>query len=311
MSIKGLICRSCLRVTPLDASHWDNGECAEPTIDPGILQAAVTRQIAREERIKAFRAAHPGEIWFEVSELLGGVRDVFLRRNMDYWPDAQSFNSTEFGDAVGARCEEGLRSLEWETQTQVQGKLFGVNVFGHIDAHKKDWSRIRDTKVKSQGSFFYQQGRGFMASNEDAAQVNAYRILATQMGLIGMGESSLEIWYGAMLAANDAKTKKPLDSWMKARAPLMSEEQIGALKSGGSMTTVRENAAILLSAQGRVDVGEDPRAVEGSVPMSCKEMFGKQKCSSYCNVVYNCYSLAGLDVRVTGKPKVRIPDATM
>lgn len=301
MPLAGLICRTCLTVTGLSAKHWE-GECDEPTIDPGLLQAALDRSKQRETR-----DCHPEGIWFSVTELLGGVREAFLRRHAKLYTDGQAFNSTAWGTAVGEEREAGLRSLGWKTQTHVAGRLFGVNVHGTIDAHKPDWSKIQDGKAKAQGSFYFQQGRGFLASQEDSAQLNCYRLLATQMGEPA-SEAELEVWYGAMLAARDYKTKKPLDSWMRARASRMSEAEIAQMKCGGSLTSVAENASILLAAETRVQAGEDWRVVARDVPDSCREMFGKQKCPDYCAALHVCFGELGKDVRLVGKPRVVMPE---
>lgn len=307
MPIAGLVCRTCLTVTPPEASHWLIGGCQDPTMDPGLLQAALIRQREREEMTEKFRAAHEnGEPWFEVSEILGGVRDVFLRRHFALYPEAQYFNSMEVGSAVGLICEIGLRALGWETQSLVYGKLLGVNVFGYIDARTPDWTTIRDTKFKSQGAFFFQQGRGHLADELTAAQINCYRLLAMQMGAPA-DRAFLEVRYGSNPPAVDSRSKEKLDPWMWARAQYMDEEEIGRLFPGGSETSVAQNVGILVEAERRIADGESVENVAERVPMSCKSMFGKMKCGFYCGALYTCYGLAKEEVRKIGKPRVSLP----
>jgi hypothetical protein len=129
---------------------------------------------------------------------------------------------------------------------------------------------------------------------------------------MGMGEAAnaeLEIWYGSMLAAKDYKTKKALDSWIKARAQRMEEGEIGALKSAGSGTSVQENATKLMDAEVHLANGASIEVTAAMIPPSCETMFGKQKCSDYCSVARNCFEMRGLDIRTVGKPMVRLPMA--
>jgi hypothetical protein len=274
-------------------------------MDPGLLQASLDRATEHQVRSKAWRSEHPG-IWFGASDLLGGVREAFLRRHAPMYPEAQSFNSTEWGTAIGGHREKGLKSLGWDIQTHVWGTLFGVNVHGYIDANRPDWSKIQDGKAKAQGSFFFQQGRGFLAGPEDSAQVNIYRMLAAQMGHPAES-AALEIWYGAMVPAVDYKTKKPLDSWMRARGQRMEEAEIAGMKCGGSLTTVAENARILLAAETKMAAGADWREVAKDVPDSCREMYGKQKCPHYCGATLTCFAELGKDVRHIGRARVVLP----
>ncbi len=306
MPVAGLVCRTCLCVTPVSARHW-MVECDDPTMDPGLLQAALGRQAQRDARMVEVRKSLGEGHWFEVSELLGGVRDVFLRRHFPYYPEAQSFNSMEIGDAVGARAEEGLAAAGWKVQVAVKGKLHGVNVFGFIDAVAPEWMVIRDTKFKGSGAWAFQKQRGIVAGEVDAAQVNSYRLLALQMGEPVPPSVGLEVWYGTNNAATD-REKKPLDSWFRARAPHMTEAQIGLMYVAGSGSSVKQNAAWLLEAEMRVAAGEPASEVADSIPTTCETMFGRQKCQSYCGPALTCAKLRGLPAGRVGKATVKLPE---
>lgn len=315
MPLIGFVCPACLAVTDLSARHWES-VCSLPGMDPGLLQASIVRGHSRKAGLDATRkrlAADgiTGPV-FEVTEILGGVRQVFINRHIPYYADAQSYNIMEVGTAVGAHSEWGLVQMmeddgetpRWVRQTQVWGQINGVNLVGHIDMHRRDWTILRDTKFKSQGSYSY---TGLVASPEDSAQVTLYLDLAHQRGLVPSDVlTELQVWYGCMLAARDYKTKERTIPWKKATAiGGLDARTIWGMRAAGSGTTVAENIEILTDAEARVAHGEDPIKVLEGIPTSCETRFNKTSCPDYCGQVWTCFHLRGVDVRRTGRPRVR------
>jgi len=300
MPVAGLICRSCGVTTEVSGRHWA-GECDDPTVHPGIVQAGI------DDLSHAELALTP-------TTVLGKVRDEFIKRTMPIWPTGQSLNATTVGQIVGRAIEAAMKP-PWRKQIKLRGEFWGEPFTGTADLALLDdgleMFSLWDDKFGSERAFLRQVGSGYLAKPEHRAQISMYLEMEPEDRELAplwvklRDKAELRVWYGSMLPPQDYKTKKPQDSWLFARAPRMSVEEIAALRPIGGQTTTEENTHLLAPAFRRVKGGEDPRVVARDVPMECKTSFGGMGCQWYCASVLTCYAEAGIDVRTIGLVDLR------
>lgn len=311
MPIAGLICRSCLRVVEPNGLHWLN-ECEQPNVNPGIVQSGVDSE------------SHL-ELVLTPTTVLGKVRDQFLQRTFDYYPEAQGFNTREIGTAVAERMEKAIVKASngrWQRQVTFKGELWGEKFEGTCDllfeAGEEDDcpTHITDNKMKGEGAFGWARSRGFLASDEDSAQLSMLAELAAQNGVRGAREAVLNVWYNCNSAAQKYiyRNNKRItideaeDPGMRARARMMSLDEIAEMRPGGSKSTVLENVRLLAAAFGRVRAGEDPRAVQEDIGMLCDSSFGGKACKWYCDTNRVCFGLRGRALSERNIIGVRLPE---
>ena len=312
-NIAGLVCRSCWRLVAANGEHWFS-ECDDPTVHPGIIEAALDDE------------SHL-DLTLTPSTVLGAVRFEFIRRTMKYWPEAQGFNSMQVGAAVGERIEKALLKRGFERQVAAEGTLFGEHFrSGGSDlvlfsADRKQMHMIVSNKFGNEGTLYYARGRGVVAGNEDAAQVNMEAMLHAQMGREGAMDAEMTVWRGTVASAvvtTGNKKKNEVvgnfrDEWVRQRAPRMTEEEIGALRPFGAGASVVQNVAWLAEGFKRVRGGEDARTIlktlgviEGGA-LACETRFNDAACRAYCGGARTCLFHAGRSLRDKRIVEVRIP----
>jgi len=301
--ISGLVCKQCGKVVGASGLHWV-WECPSPAIHPGLVQAALNAE------------SHLG--WeLTPTTVLGSIRAEIIKRLLPYKPDARGFNSAMWGAAVGRMVEEGMVTGGWLRQVALEGEFWGHPFLGHADLVLADpgsglW--LIDNKAKGEWSFFLQKGRGELASAEDSAQLSMYaRMRPKEEALRDVWEAArqkavhLIAWYGSMLAAE--RKGEELDPWIKARAPLMTMEEIGGLHSGGAANTVREAVDIFVEARRRKEAGDSPETILAAVPMHCQSRFNGKVCRLYCGANRVCLGLAGISLASKGIVAIRDVEA--
>lgn len=303
MPIAGLICRSCLRVVEASGKHWMS-ECEQPNINPGIVEAAL-------------QAESHLELTLTPTTVLGGVREEFLKRVFDYHPEAQGLNAPVIGTSVGKTVEEALeRASSWKRQQRFTGELWEEYFKGTCDLLSADGLTIIDNKMKGEGAFGWARSRGFLASEEDSAQLSMLAELAEQSGIVGARDADLFVWYNCNSAAQkyiyrDNKRitiDEAEDPGMRARARKMTLEEIAEFRAGGSKSTVLENTKLLAAGFRRVIAGEDPMKVQEDIGMMCDSRFGGKACKWYCGPNRLCFGLRRRALSEKGIISVRVPE---
>jgi len=303
--IKGLVCRSCWKLVPPSGRHWMS-ECSEPTIHPGLVQAALDSEGNEFHK----------ELILTPTTVLGKVRDEFIRRTLPYAPEAQGVNSLIVGTAVGERVEEGLVKGGWTRQVEVRGTLLGKKFKGRMDTVLFDPNGgvfAIENKFAGAGEFYYTRS-GHVAKVEVSAQVNMGVHLLSQMDERVKIDSDgrpanveMQAWTGTIArAAFDKKSGQFVDPWIRQRVPPMNLQEIGAVRPGGAGNTVAEAVEWLDAAFTRVKEGEDPVEVLKSIPHSCETMYGGA-CRPYCGSNRTCLKLRGVALQDKGIVQVAIP----
>jgi len=122
-----------------------------------------------------------------------------------------------WGSAVGDFIERPMTKFGWRRQVPLKGTFWGVDMTGTLDLlllHEIESgdgpqiiAELWDNKCKSEGSYYFQTSRGFLAGPEDRAQVSLYSMM----------EPDASRWYDAN------KEKRTLAAWLLKR--LFGEDQ--------------------------------------------------------------------------------------
>lgn len=311
MKVSSLHC-ACAR-TPLPLDHYSSGACPRPPMPLprilGILANVAGDTVHRDGRITATR-------------VLTCPRQVAIEDNIPAPFDVLSYNSIYDGVIEHAAMQ---RTAPPGTYTEIRlppegaepPRLFGVPIEGTIDFVTADLREIHDYKKHSESAqaFKFESGG---ADPEVAAQMNIYRLMLAQCVPDAKVER-LVVWHGAMTSANTKtfRTKQPVPPWFAVALPLMSEEEIAAMRPHGGEHTVQqivdayvrfetEKAEVLLPTDREVGVRGEPaeynypddgrrlKAALKNIPLVGRGMWKGQKCQRYCAVKDICDDIEGL-----------------
>lgn len=293
MKVISLLC-PCSPEQKLPLDHHDHCKGVEGRRIPPKLARRILKSIESDESHRG------GNI--TVTRLLGCARETLIS---DFLPIDLDLR-TQLSMTWGLAMEGWIRGDDAIPKKRLSGHLFGVEVSGEPDEIN---GLIDDYKVHNEVT------QRFTAAAppkpELVAQLNLYRILHEMQNpeLVRGKFGDYEVierdskGMGAFHGANTPKNS-PVPPWFYQEIPLMTSEQIGAMRPLGGGYTVEEIAETLQTAVEKIimirqtpctmnDIEAVARVIKEVPLMGESQKYGKSTKCEYCSVALKCGELAG------------------
>lgn len=310
MKIKSLYC-PCNERTDNPLDHYEREDCgAVPLGKPervplewitAVLAQATSDKYHADGRLTATR-------------ILGCPRESVILDNKEIVYDVRSGNQTYHGTLLHRELERCARPGAYQEIVIPPFQLGDYFVEGRTDRVAGDFSVIKDWKSHSENSqrFKYEYFMKGERDPEGAAQLNIYRI--------GIAKSVLKVepmeYRPKLVLVHGANVAFDGVPWFEAEQPVLSEEQILALRPfddakhpGTQPFTVRELMKQHVDATTRIKAGEPIDDVIKSMPMVGQNVWAWKwnkaarshvrqaigdKCLKYCVAAEACMGLHGI-----------------
>jgi hypothetical protein len=226
--------------------------------------------------------------------------------------DIRGGNAAFWGTLAHREMEQRARPGAYQEVTIPPFEFGGVMVEGKVDHVSGNFKIIKDWKThneSSQGFKFGAYEKGGL-DPEGAAQLNIYRI--------GIAKAILKTepseYKPKLLLVHGANVPHGKVPWFEAEQPIMSEEQVLALRPFDDEKhpqtqpfTVRELMGQLVDANRRIAAGEEADGVIASIPLVGKNVWAWRwnkstrqkerlavgdKCTKYCAAKRACDEIA-------------------
>lgn len=283
MDIKGFKCPCSENTVP--PTHYEKGECKSPPMPLAWIKSILETQAGDY---------HKGNV-ITPTRLLTCPREQAILDNADGGTvlDVTSMNAIHWGNVMHKELERMAHASGYaEVRIPPEGAdppmICGVPIIGKVDIVSKDYKVIGDYKTHSE---YAQKWVSNSAKIEDTVQLNFYRIgIAKSVLNVDPREylPDLVIWHGAMASANGPAP------WIRARAKIMTEEEILAVKPKGATRTVADFIQTYQNFHKELKLGVPVQDAIKRMPLDGRPMMRGKKCLMYCLAKGPCDQLEGV-----------------
>lgn len=274
-------------------------EWTDPPVDPGLMVDIAQKTVAAAMR-------HDYGMRLSPSRLFSLPRQAFIEKFIDYLLDPEDAAGLQIGAIIHAAVEKPYMLRGYDTESLLEGRLFGYEVVGIPDIQWPDPSTLPEEmphiiEIKSTAP----SGMKFLVEAaaprpDHRGQTRIYAHLYAQKHGIDPAEVRCAVSYFTI-----PQKERSMGQWIRVPASVrytahhMSEDEIGDMVPGYSPPnrssdyqgplppTTRQRARILTDGFAAIAGGATPQSVIDGFECMCDRVYNGQG-RNYCRVVRDC-----------------------
>lgn len=277
-------------------------EWTDPPVDPGLMVDIAQKTVAAAAR-------HDYGMRLSPSRLSSLPRAVFIEKFVDYLLDPEDAAGMQIGAIIHAAVERPYQGRGYDTETLLEGRLFGYDLVGIPDIQWPEPATLPETlphiiEIKSTAP----GGMKFIVEAaaprpDHRLQTRMYAHLYAQRHGMRPEDVRTAVSYFTI-----PQKERSMGQWIRVPASVwytahhLTEDEIADAVPGYSLPnrasdyqgpmppTVRARAGILMDGFARITAGETAQAVVADLDCMCDRVYNGQG-RNYCRVMRDCAML--------------------